>query len=122
MTLSMYGQYITERTNRGILENDYGFATFEFLPNNILYIIDIFIKPEFRKSNKGAELAKTLESTAKDKGYKWTLGSVDDSAKGSEISHKVLKAYGFKPYKSTGSMTFYIKPLEQEVLNEVANG
>ncbi len=122
MTLSMYGQYITERTNREILETEHGFATFQVLPNNIFYIIDIFIKPEYRRSRKASELTDNLENIAKEKGSKWILGSVDDAAKGAEVSHKALQAYGFKPYKSAGSMNFYLKPIEQEILQEVSNG
>ncbi len=122
MTLSMYGQYISERTNRGILEVEHGFATFEYLPGDIVYIIDLFVEKEYRKEGIAAKMADTICEQALKEGKKYLLGSVDVNAKGAAGSHKALEAYGMKPFKEANPMIFYIKQLEQEILQEVSNG
>jgi len=113
LNLSLYAKYLTERTNKGILEVEHGFATFEYLPGDIVYIIDLYVDPEYRKSHIAAKMADTICEEAAKAGNKFLLGSVDASAKGAEISCKVLEAYGMKPYKVAKPMIFYIKPIEQ---------
>jgi ribosomal protein S18 acetylase RimI-like enzyme len=111
MKLSLYAQYLQERTNRGILEIEDGFATFDYI-DNYVYIIDLYVKPEKRNSHVASELAdKICEQALKD-GKEFLLGSVDANAKGADISHKVLKAYGMVEYKVVEPMIFYVKPLK----------
>lgn len=120
MTLSLYGQYLTERSNRGILEIDNGFATFEYLPDDIVYIVDLYVVPEKRKNHVASEIAdKICEQAIKD-GKQHLLGSVDTTAKGASDSMKVLEAYGMKVHKVSGSMVYFIKPLVDTV--EVIDG
>ncbi len=111
MTLSMYGQYLTERTNKGIVESEHGFATFEYLPGDIVYIVDLYVDPKFRKEKIASTMADNICEQAIKAGKKYLLGSVDVRAKGAEDSVKVLEAYGMKPYKAAEPMIFFIKPL-----------
>lgn len=115
MKPSLYGQYIKERCGRGILETKDGFATFEYPTNEIVYIIDLYISPNKRKSHVATSLAdKIVEQAIKD-GRKYLLGSVDVTANGAEASCKVLEAYGMKVHKIAEPMIFYIKQIAEVV-------
>jgi len=108
---SLYSQYIKERCGRGILESEDGFATFDYVTDEIVYIIDLYVVPEKRRNHYAAFLAdKIVEQAVKD-GKKFLLGSVDQTAKGAEDSQKVLEAYGMRLYKTAAPMLFYVKEI-----------
>jgi GNAT superfamily N-acetyltransferase len=94
--LSLYSQYILERTDRLILETEYGFATYVYLPDNTVYIEDIFVLPEYRKKGIASQFADEIVELARNKGCKKVIGSVVPSAKTSTDSMKTLLAYGMK--------------------------
>lgn len=114
---SLYAQYLKERTNRGILECEDGFATFEYVNENIVYIIDLFVVPEKRKEHIASALADKIVEEAVKAGKKYLLGSVDINAKGADISSKVLEAYGMKVHKVIAPMIFYIKQIADFEVN-----
>lgn len=124
--LSLYGQYLKERSGRGILECKEGFATFDYVNEDIVYIVDLYVVPKKRKTRIAAGLAdKIVEQAVKD-GKKFLLGSVDASAKNAETSMKVLEAYGMRVHKITEPLIFYVKDIgEPKVIpdsQEVVNG
>lgn len=119
MKLSLYGQYIAERQGRGILETKHGFATFDFINEDTVYIVDLYVIPKKRKSHIAKDIADKICEIAIQSGRKYLLGSVDASAKGAEDSKAVLEAYGMRIHKVVEPMIFYIKqiaPIEAEVV------
>lgn len=92
--MSLYADYILERTNDKIIETPEGFATYRFLSETQCYIIDIYVCPEFRKSGIAAALADKIAEIAKAKGCTELVGTVCPSAKGSNSSLRVLWGYG----------------------------
>lgn len=111
MKLSLFGQYLKERTNKGIVETEEGFATFEYVNDEIVYIIDLYVVPEKRKQRVAANMADKIVEAAAKEGKKFLLGSVDATAHGAETSINVLEAYGMRPYKVIEPMIFYIKEI-----------
>jgi ribosomal protein S18 acetylase RimI-like enzyme len=105
---SLYAEYIKERLNRSIVEDDKGFATYEFLGDHC-YVVDIYVKSEFRKSGVGSQYLKIIEKIASDHGYSKLLGSVKPSAKGSNDAIKAHLAYGFNILSSTDDAIFFEK-------------
>jgi len=93
---SLYAQYLCERTNDFILEDDHGFATYRYLDDNKVYIIDIFVEKEFRKNGIATVIANKIAKQAKRDGRTLLIGSVQPSAKNSSESMKALLAYGMK--------------------------
>lgn len=93
--MSLFGDYIKEREDKEIIEDSFGFATYSFLADGI-YIIDIYVAPDYRKSNVASKYADKIADIAKSKGLNKLYGSVCPAAKGSDASLKVLQAYGFK--------------------------
>lgn len=92
---SLYAMYLTERTDDKIIEISEGFATYRYYPKTkSVYIIDIFVKPEFRNSNVASKMADSIIEEAKKEGFIQAIGTVAPSAKGSTASMRVLLAYG----------------------------
>jgi predicted GNAT family acetyltransferase len=108
---SMYAKYLTERTNDQILETNQGFATYRILPDQTVYIVDIFVETAFRKSGLAAEIADEIAKLAKKAGCTKMLGSVVPSTKGSTTSMAVLLGYGMKLQSSTNDFILFEKDL-----------
>ena len=106
-----YAMYLTERTDTKIIELKHGFATYQYLNENQVYLIDIFVLPEFRKGHFATEMAEMIASEAKKKGCKEMIGSVQLTAKNSDASMKVLLAYGMKPYQTIQDGIYFKKEL-----------
>jgi ribosomal protein S18 acetylase RimI-like enzyme len=108
--MSHYSSYIKERSGLEVLESEYGFVTYKFRHPDC-YIQDIYVVPEKRQSGIAAEMADKVADIAKSKGYKILTGSIDYRANGADISEKVLRGYGMKPYVTEGSLTYFFKEL-----------
>lgn len=109
--MSLYGKYLKERSNKEILENETGFATYSFPDNTTVYIEDIYTNPESRISGEASRLADEIIKIAKQKGCTKLIGSVVPSTKGSTDSLKVLLAYGMKLDSSTNNFILFSKEL-----------
>ena len=109
--MSLYGDYIKERLNKHILETDRGFATYVFTDEKTVYIDDIYVCPEFRKSHEASILANKIISIAKDRGCNKLLGRVVPSTKNSTDSLKVLLAYDMKLAGSTSDFILFSKEI-----------
>ncbi len=93
--MSLYAEYLTERTGDHIFETVNGFATYRYLNDGkSVYIIDIFVKPEYRKGRIATVMANHICFEAKEKGATELLGTVNPSAKNSTSGLRVLLAYG----------------------------
>lgn len=93
--LSLYAQYVLERTDDLIIENDKGFATYRYIDDKkTVYIVDIFIVPGERRSGEASRLANAIVKEAKDRGCNKLIGSVVPSTHGSSDSIRALMAYG----------------------------
>lgn len=93
--MSLYADYLKERSDDAILENDFGFVVYRFVEDGkAVYLVDIYIVPQYRKTGHGKGMAGLVAQLAKDVGCTSMIGTVKPSAKGSTISLKVLLAYG----------------------------
>lgn len=109
--MSLYAQYLTERTEDLILETEKGFATYRFTNEFTVYIVDIYVIPEFRKQGVARDLSDTIVGIARMKGCTQLIGSVIPSAKGSSESMKALLAYGLKLDSSAGDFILLRKDI-----------
>lgn len=95
--MSLYADYLSERTNDEIIEYPDGFASFRYVEDGkTVYIVDIYTKPESRKTGFAKDLANEIAGIAKERGCTSMIGTVKPSAKGSTSSLKVLLAYGMR--------------------------
>ena len=109
---SLYAQYLREKTNDHIFENEHGFATYRYLNDNkTVYIVDIFVIPEFRKDGMASAIADIIVSDAKKVGCVELIGTVVPSAKNSTDSVKVLLAYGMTLLSSSQDLVVFRKDI-----------
>lgn len=113
MADSLYAQYVKEREGKHILENDVGFATYSFI-KDICYIQDIYTIPEARGLRIAASFADQITTHAREAGCKRLMGSVVIQANSSDVSMKILLAYGFKIVSCDGptQMIYLTKVIE----------
>jgi ribosomal protein S18 acetylase RimI-like enzyme len=102
--MSLYAQYLSERTNDGILETEEGFATFRYLNEKEVYIIDIFVRPELRQSGLAGQLANIIVEDAKKRGCVTLFGTINLLTKGADISLKVLQGYGMRLHSAENNI------------------
>ena len=107
---SNYAQYIREREGKSIIEDAHGFATYLYTKEHC-YIEDIFVVVGERQNGHAARYADQIAEEARLKGFKKLLGSVCPSAQGSDISLKVLQAYGFKLLSSDKNIIYMEKDI-----------
>lgn len=112
--MSMYGDYVRERIGDEIMESHRGFATYRFIQDgetNAVYIVDIYITPDFRKAKMASELADEICSIARSKGCSRVIGTVSATAKNPTDSIKVLLGYGMEFYKCNSEGIFFKKEI-----------
>ena len=109
--MSLYGKYIKERENTEIIETPYGFATYKVLDDS-LYVIDIYILPEFRRLGKAEDLMNQSYNIAKELEKKWVLGSVCLDANGREASLMAAFYWGMTISHYNGNMIYLKKEIK----------
>lgn len=109
---SLYAKYLLEKTTDKILETEHGFATFRYLnEGKSVYIVDIYILPEFRKSHKASAIADSIVLMAKKIGCSELLGTVIPSNKNSTDSLKVLLGYGMSLSSASQDLVVFRKEI-----------
>lgn len=110
--MSMYADYIRERTDDDIVESDAGFATFRFINDGkSVYIIDIYVEPGHRKSGHASDLANEIAEIGRGRGCSELLGTVVPSTRGSTTSIKVLLAYGMTLHSASNDLIVFRKDI-----------
>lgn len=110
VTLSLYAEYLKERTEDKIIETADGFATYRYINDGkSVYIIDIYVVPELRKTGEASYLAEQVIKEAKTKGCTELIGTVVPSSKSSTTSMKVLLAYGMELQSADRDLVIFRK-------------
>lgn len=109
--MSLYADYIQEREDKEIIENDKGFATFKCFENGECYLQDIYVIPVERKNNVATQMADKVVEIARERGCKLLVGSVCTDDKYATRNMKVFLAYGMQIYKTAGTMIFLKKDI-----------
>jgi hypothetical protein len=109
--LSLFSQYIQERTDRQVLEAEHGFATYIINPNKTVYIEDLYIVPEQRKSGLASKFTNDIIEIAKLQGCTKLYGSVVPTTKTSTESLKAFLAFGMRLDSSTNDFIVLSKDI-----------
>lgn len=109
--MSMYAEYLAERTQDLIIETGDGFATYRYIPDrNAVYLIDIYVVPKARKAGEASRLADRVAAEGKEKwGVKRMLGSVLVGKAWTTTNTKILLAYGFAIESATPEVIVFVK-------------
>lgn len=106
----MFKEYFKELKDLHVYEEENGFILYKLQPP-YLYIRDIYVKPEHRRSHLAADMADKLAKVAKDLGYTHMLGDVEPSNNSATASIKVLLAYGMRVKEANQDEIIFIKEL-----------
>ncbi len=109
--MSLYADYLQERTDDRIIEYDYGFASYRYLNAEQVYIIDIFVAKKNRGQKFASHLADKIAELAKSAGCKEMLGTVVPSTKNSTVSLEVLLRYGMKLKSASDNLIIMAKEI-----------
>lgn len=107
---SLFSQYKKEREGVSVLERPEGFATFK-MNGEAVYLFDIFVAKESRRTRVGSEMANEICAIAKAQGCKKIFGSCDVRTNGSTESMKAMLAYGFRLVRNDGVLVWLEKEL-----------
>lgn len=105
---SIYAQYAKERAGRDTLEDSFGFATYTIYKDHV-YIEDVFVLPEHRKSGKCGGYVMEICKRALEVGVNKVVTSVSPVAVGSTESLKTVLALGFSLLSSTNELIYFSK-------------
>ncbi len=108
--LSHYGRYIYEREGKSIIENEKGFVTYIFA-KDFVYMEDIYVAPEFRRSGATYEFVEKVAEQARLKGYNKLVGTVKPTANGATTSLKGMLAHGFEVDSCDGTLIWFKKEI-----------
>jgi len=111
--MSMYADYLKEKSDIEYIEiKDKAFCTY-VVQEHCYYIVDIYVKPEFRKSQVASKLADRIALLAKFDDKKFLLGAVEIDSKHEDRNKKVLEGYGFtlSHVNEDDMINYYVKEL-----------
>ena len=107
--MSLYADYLRERTDDEILETENGFATYRILNESQVYIMDIYVIPKERLFGIARKLGDEICERAKNIGCTELIGTVNPSCYGANESIKTLLAYGMDVYASNENVIYFKK-------------
>lgn len=108
--LDLFEAYIAEREGAKLAVVEGGFAIYKHL-DGLVYLQDIYVMPELRKSGVGSKLLKVVENYAKSANINILVGSTDTSAANATISALATLHSGFKISHIDGPVIWYRKEI-----------
>ena len=109
----MYAEYMKEKDNLEYLEiKGKGFCTY-IEQDLCFYIVDIYVRPKFRKSLVASRLADKVADIAIENEKQFLLGAVEIDSVAEEANTQVLESYGFKfsHYDDSDEINYFIRRL-----------
>jgi len=109
--MSLYAQYIKERTNKSMIETDKGYVLYSFPDKETVYLEDLYVLPEHRTEGHCRYLDSEVAVKAKEAGCSKMITSVVPAAINSTISLKVAIACGYTLDSSADNFILFSKVL-----------
>jgi len=107
----LYFEYIRERLGKeSTVVPDKGFAIYFDTPHG-LYVEEIYVKPECRREGVAEALMVRLQHIAKERNFKYLIGSVEINSTNPEPSLIGMLKNGFKLHENSGSMIYLKKEI-----------
>lgn len=106
----MYFDYIKEREGLDFIIKDYGFCSYS-IKDQECFLMDVYIKPEFRKTHKGSTLLNELCSIARDSKCTYLTARNYPKSFGSSESLLAALKYGFKVITTNNEFILIAKEL-----------
>lgn len=110
MALNKYAQYIKEREDLELYEDDKGFFTYKE-EDGVFFVSELFVLPEFRENGVGNDYSSKIDELAKEHGCDTIVCTTCFDASNWEQSHKYIKSNGYYEVNVIGPMVYYKKEL-----------
>lgn len=111
MSNSLYSEYLKERGDAQVIELAEGFATYSIPNETQIYLMDIYVKPEHRRSRVASSLADMVATEGKRLGMTEMITTVIPSLNNSTISLKTILKYGFTLQNSVQNLILFKKDI-----------
>lgn len=111
MPASLYAQYITERGDAKVIEIPEGFVSYNVINENQIYVMDVFVKLDYRRTHIASELTRMVENEGRRQGCKEIITTVIPTLVGSTISIKAILNYGFTLQSASNNMIVFKKDI-----------
>jgi len=109
--MEMLKEYYEElHPGKSVYYNNEGFAVY-WIRDKEVYIEDIYVKKEYRRSHSASNYANAIAKLAKENGCTYMTGSVVPSANNATISLKMMMGYGFKLVSSSDNFIWFEKSI-----------
>lgn len=103
---SLYAKYLKEVANRHIIEEPYGFITYDLI-DKVCFVADFYVLKEHR--GKGFELFERVEAEAVKAGCLSVMGRIEVASKTCNKTLRTYLGYGFKLVKAEYGMIYIVK-------------
>jgi hypothetical protein len=110
--IDLYEQYALEREGMYFVRNEFGFASYKKISDDMIWLVDLYVIPTKRLTGIGYVLSGMVAKKAIELGATKLLGSVDITAKNVTASLKAVLADGFEYSSSKGNMLYFVKELK----------
>lgn len=107
---TLYSQYIWEREGAEIIENEVAFIIYKIIDKECM-ILEMFVDPISRGSNKKREIIEELSSLAIKKGCEGLSGTIDLNAKDASHALSAVLRFGFKVVQAQNNILVLYKKL-----------
>lgn len=108
--MSLYAEYVKEREGFETVEAVQGFATYKIFDKEC-YIRDLYVIPQYRKTQLASSIANIIAAIAKTKGCTILTGSVAKLDPNKEQNIEVLKRYGMKQFNENEEIYMFSKEI-----------
>lgn len=108
--MNKYAKYIKELKNYEMYEDEKGFVTYGPYEEGI-YIEEIYVEPEYRKSQVAVFYADLITEIARREKITKLYGSVVPSQKNSQYRIEIFMKYGFRIYRTQEDLIVLIKEI-----------
>lgn len=100
-----------------MLQTEHGFLTYGFncvpgVEGPHLYIEELYVVPEMRKTHIAKTMADMVCCIAKERNVNFCIGSVNKRSKTQSTSRKVLEAYGMRMFSEDELTCWYVKEIK----------
>lgn len=112
---SLYAKYVEERRGAYVIEEEYGFISFELRPTySTIFIRDLYILPEYRRKGLGTDITYAILNTIDKEElhkYKFAMANTDKTSNNWQLSEKMILANGFSLFKDFSTYREYIRSI-----------
>lgn len=112
--MSIWADYHRDYLGKKVLETDKGFTVYHYISDVEVFIDDMYVRPEYRRTRVGYDMADEIVKEAKANGKQYLAAAVRPTVPGATESLKFIMNYGLRLHSIREDMLFLIKDLGED--------